>query len=776
MIGQTLNHRYTIMSRLGEGGMGEVYLATDEQTRGQVAVKVLARQLTMHPESLERFRREAETLRQLDHPNIVKFVDAFEHERQYVIVMEHVPGGSLHDLIKAGPLPVEQAQQIALDLCDALIRAHRLNIIHRDIKPENILLAEDGTPKLADFGVARLSEGTRMTRSGTQVGTPYYMAPEAWEGKPLDAQADVWSLGVLLFEMLTGQLPFGGDTSAAVMNKVLTSQPPDLKKLRTDVPLNLTQIIKRMLTRDRKRRYPTMREVAVDLERGQRATTGVAAKKSKPIRWLPTLIGLGLVLAASTVWFATQARQPANAQPTPTLSEAGQSIATGNEFQTTQALSITNTPDPVDLALVLSTCLQDICIGKGNEVPKPLGIASGFADARAFSWSPDGKEIVFDACKPGEDSNCSMQGYRVDSDGANLRIFQADAQYPTWSPDGELIAFYMSTSVTVILPDGGGLRNVVNMGSDEVHWLAWSPDSQQIAWVGGRMPQGGWNTIWVTNLDGTNLHPIYFDSDREVAYAEIAWSPDGQSVVFRDGDGTVYEVDAQCDARESSCEETMRELPSFPEHWTARYFPQWTGELVDETPTSIPTSVTVFSTDFNSGVPPEFSGVVITESVQGYQGIGTGTNVFGGDFLRNSSIPPSPTTLTLTDLPAHTSIDLHFLLAIIDSWDGTDAGGDTFTITVDGQTVFTEVFDNIGGVQSYNPPSGVELVRRVESGFRDIDDHDQESGYDMGNDPTLANIPHTSNTLTIQWYASGSNWQGGSDESWAIDNLEVILK
>jgi eukaryotic-like serine/threonine-protein kinase len=268
MIGQTLNRRYRITSLLGEGGMGEVYLATDKQTRQPVAVKILARQLSMNPESLERFRREAETLRKLDHPNIVKFIDAFEYQRQFVIVMEYVPGGGLFQLLKVSTLPIERARQITLDLCDALIRAHRLNIIHRDIKPENVLIDRDGSPKLADFGVARLSEFTRMTRSGTQVGTPYYMAPEAWEGKKLNAQADIWSLGVMLFEMLAGEVPFDGDTGAAVMNKVLTTEPPDLKKLRPAVPVHLVNVVARMLTRDKEQRFQSMREVALELERG----------------------------------------------------------------------------------------------------------------------------------------------------------------------------------------------------------------------------------------------------------------------------------------------------------------------------------------------------------------------------------------------------------------------------------------------------------------------------------------------------------------------------
>lgn len=271
MIGQKLNNRYEVTTRLGKGAMGTVYRATDTQTERDVALKIISGELAVDPAMLERFKREGEALRHLKHLNIVGFIDAFQHDEQSIIVMEYVEGGSLYDLIKRGPLPIEHAVQIALDLCDALISSHRLKIIHRDLKPENILIDNEGTPKLADFGVARLSEGTRMTRSGVQVGTPYYMSPEAWEGKPLDAQADIWSLGVVIFEMLSGQVPFGGDTPLAVMTKVSTTPPPDLKKLRADVPSGLVRIISKMLTRNKQRRYQTMREVAVDLEREQQA-------------------------------------------------------------------------------------------------------------------------------------------------------------------------------------------------------------------------------------------------------------------------------------------------------------------------------------------------------------------------------------------------------------------------------------------------------------------------------------------------------------------------
>ncbi len=297
MINQTLNKRYKVTARLGKGAMGTVYLATDSQNGKEVALKIIASDLAIEPDMLERFKREAETLSKLKHPNIVEFLDAFEYEENYVIVMEYISGGSLHDLIKTGALPIERASRIALELCDALIRSHHLNIIHRDLKPENILLTKDGTPKLADFGVARLNEGTRMTRSGTQVGTPYYMAPEAWEGKTLDTQADIWSLGVVIFEMLTGKVPFGGDTGAAVMNKVLTSTPPNIKSLRNEIPAGMVKIVSRMLTRDKKRRYQIMRQVGVDLHHSQQAATAIPASHKSSYLWLMSF-GIIIVLVA----------------------------------------------------------------------------------------------------------------------------------------------------------------------------------------------------------------------------------------------------------------------------------------------------------------------------------------------------------------------------------------------------------------------------------------------------------------------------------------------
>jgi serine/threonine protein kinase len=444
MIGQKLKDRYEVTTRLGKGAMGTVYRAVDTQRGRQVAVKVISSELAVDPAMLERFKREGEALRQLRHVNIVGFIDAFQQGELSIIVMEHVSGGSLYDLIKKGRLPIENAVQIALDLCDALIRAHRLKIIHRDIKPENILIDEDGTPKLADFGVARLSEGTRMTHSGVQVGTPYYMSPEAWEGRSLDAQADIWSLGVVLFEILTGQVPFGGDTPLAVMSRINTMPPPDLKRLRSDVPGGLAKITSRMLTRNKKRRYQTMREVAVDLEREQErlyrekrsgiellfqqlaanltqlmqnfkdglSTLGLALtrlffksktalRKVHPYIWVGA--SLSLVLALAMVFFLSRRSPVTSGLPPPTASEEGSVV-----FSTATSSG------------EIKFYLYDVATGKFSVIDTGDGT----------NWDPvlsSSGNIYFTSNRDGK-----AEIYRRFPDGKVERVTHTDGEFQSW--------------------------------------------------------------------------------------------------------------------------------------------------------------------------------------------------------------------------------------------------------------------------------------------------------------------------------------------------------
>jgi predicted ATPase len=253
---------------LGRGSMGDVYRAADSHTGELVAVKALDPRVVARDSGiLERFVREGEALRQLNHPNIVRMVAAAEDEGRHYLIMEYVAGGSLQDLLEAqGALPVSRVLEIALDLADALTRAHRLGIIHRDLKPANVLLAEDGTPRLTDFGIACVLESPRLTQTGALVGTPDFLSPEACSGQALDERADIWSFGVLLFEMLTGQTPFRGDNLAAKLAAILTQPVPDLGERCPDAPEALVDLVCSMLEKDREGRIPSVRLAGAELE------------------------------------------------------------------------------------------------------------------------------------------------------------------------------------------------------------------------------------------------------------------------------------------------------------------------------------------------------------------------------------------------------------------------------------------------------------------------------------------------------------------------------
>lgn len=241
---------------LGRGGMGVVYRATDNQSGETVAVKTLnSDAMSAEPNILDRFLREGEALRQLNHPNIVKFITAIESYGQHYLVMEYVDGGSLEKLLGAqGHLSSRRVIEISLDLADALIHAHHLGIIYRDLKPANVLLMQDGTPRLSDFGIIQLAEGSRLTQTGVLVGTVNYLSPEALSGETLDSRTDIWAFGVLLFEMLTGKLPFTGGNITSKITAILTQPVHDIFQYNPDIPKPLTDLIYRMLEKDRNQR------------------------------------------------------------------------------------------------------------------------------------------------------------------------------------------------------------------------------------------------------------------------------------------------------------------------------------------------------------------------------------------------------------------------------------------------------------------------------------------------------------------------------------------
>ncbi len=261
--------RYQLLDIIDHGGMGTVYRARDTQADQVVAVKALKREIiAQEPTLIERFRREGEALRQLDHPNIIRVLDTPEQDGSHYIVMEYMPGGSLDQLLRTEKqLPVERALKMALDIADALTRAHRLKIIHRDIKPANVLLAADGSIRLTDFGVAQLGDvKSRITQVGALVGSIAYLSPEVCSGSPYDERSDIWAFGVMLYEMLTGINPFAKSSPAETFSAILTEVPRDLVEYRPDVPAAIAYLIDNMIAKDAQDRISSVRAIGVELE------------------------------------------------------------------------------------------------------------------------------------------------------------------------------------------------------------------------------------------------------------------------------------------------------------------------------------------------------------------------------------------------------------------------------------------------------------------------------------------------------------------------------
>ena len=266
---QSIADRYSIHERIGQGGMGTVYRGLDKKNKKPVAVKHLKSDVVRgNPENLKRFQREGDLLRELNHPNIVHLIDFVEEDDQHFIVLEYVGGGSLADLLRdKSLLSVNQVLQIALDLSDALTRAHHLNIIHRDIKPSNILMSSDGRPLLSDFGIAHANNTEQITQTGAVIGTSAYLPPEALAGHPPDEKADVWAFGVLIYQMLTGHTPYNAKQSLAELFASILNDPvPEITQYREDVPIALVQLLHAMLEKDPKKRIGSTRQIGATIE------------------------------------------------------------------------------------------------------------------------------------------------------------------------------------------------------------------------------------------------------------------------------------------------------------------------------------------------------------------------------------------------------------------------------------------------------------------------------------------------------------------------------
>jgi len=266
--------RYQVIEELGRGGMGRVYRVLDKKLGEEVALKLIKPEVASDEKTIQRFRNELRTARKIGHPNVTRMYDLGEDEGTHYITMEYVRGEDLKSFIRrSGRLTVDKAITIAGQVCEGLAEAHRQGVVHRDLKPQNVMIDRDGNARIMDFGIARSLTGKRITGEGAFIGTPEYMSPEQVEGKDIDQRSDIYSLGIVLYEMLTGRRPFEGDTALGVAVKQKSETPPDPKLFNPQIPDELNRVILRCLEKKKESRYQSAMDLLSDLEAVKKGLT-----------------------------------------------------------------------------------------------------------------------------------------------------------------------------------------------------------------------------------------------------------------------------------------------------------------------------------------------------------------------------------------------------------------------------------------------------------------------------------------------------------------------
>ena len=594
---------YEITAKLGEGGMGEVFRARDSKLDREVAIKVLPQHLAADAEALARFEREAKAVAALSHPNILAIFDFGRDGETAYAAMELLDGETLRERLTSGPLPVRKALEVAAQIAAGLAAAHARGIVHRDLKPDNLFLTRDGQLKILDFGLARQSElhGSKSqllaaptqgpgTEPGAVLGTVGYMSPEQVRGEPADNRSDLFALGVVLYEMLTGRRAFAHGSAVETMSAILREEPPEIESLGEKFSPALARLLQHCLEKRPDERFQSARDLAFDLrslasggsasERSGRAPVVAASPAGRRLVAAAMLIGLGALAGGLAATFLRRPAEPAAAILRPTFrqltklpgGEGSPSLAPDGE----SFVFVKRDGGDADLFLqridgakpipLTADCAQDDtdpafspdgrsiayrsdCGGGGIFVIGATGEASrrvtdfGYAPA----WSPNASELAVVTERTGpptsRNSISELWAVRVDS-GTRRRLTEHDAMAPTWSPDGRRIAFWGLRDETFqrdlwsVAADGSQSAKAAAVSIVDDPAIDWAPVySHDGRWLYFASTRGGTFNLWRLAVDSATGQPR---GAPEPLTAPSSWagpfdlSADGRRIVFVD--------------------------------------------------------------------------------------------------------------------------------------------------------------------------------------------------------------------------------------------------